>query len=53
MLYAPEPTPLDTSNNKLLCKVTYAPQDPFADFNGDGSVNASDDQDSDGDLDWG
>jgi hypothetical protein len=52
MLYAPDPTPLDTSNNKLLCKVTYAPQDPFADFNGDGSVNASDDQDSDGDLDW-
>ena len=52
LLYAPDPTPLDTSDNKLLCKVTYAPQDSFADFNGDGSVNASDDVDGDGDLDW-
>ena len=53
MLYGPDPTPLDTTDgNKLLCKVTYSPQDPYADFNGDGSVNDSDDQDGDGDLDW-
>lgn len=53
MLYGPDPTPLDTTDgNKLLCKVTYNPQDPFADFNGDGSVNDSDDLDGDGDLDW-
>jgi hypothetical protein len=52
MLYAPDPTPLDTTNDKLLCKVTYAPQDSYADFNGDGSVNDSDDVDGDGDLDW-
>lgn len=53
LLYGPDPTPLDTTDgNKLLCKVTYTPQDSFADFNGDGNVNTGDDQDSDGDLDW-
>jgi len=53
MLYGPDPTPLNTTDgNKLLCVVEYGPQDSFADFNGDGSVNSGDDQDSDGDLDW-
>ena len=53
LLYAPDPTPLDTTDgNKLLCKVTYSPQVSFADFNGDGKANSSDDQDGDGDLDW-
>ncbi len=53
MLYGPDSTPLDTTDgNTLLCKVTYGPQDPFADFNLDGSVNNSDDRDGDGDLDW-
>lgn len=52
ILYAPDPTPLNTSDNTVLCSVEYAPQMSFADFNGDGSVDAGDDQDSDGDLDW-
>jgi putative Flp pilus-assembly TadE/G-like protein len=53
MLYGPDPTPLDTTDgNELLCVVRYTPQDPFADFNGDGQVRNSDDLDGDGDLDW-
>ncbi len=53
MLYGPDETPLDTNDgNELLCVVTYPPRDAYADFNGDGSVDAGDDQDGDGDLDW-
>ena len=54
MLYDPDPTPLYTldAENVLQCSVTYNPRDPYADFNGDGSVDAVDDQDGDGDLDW-
>ncbi len=69
MLYGPDPTPLDTTDgNTLLCKVTYTPQDPFADYDGDGSTkevgdetgngvsnrdpDPGDDLDGDGDLDW-
>ncbi|MDJ0663613.1 MAG: Tad domain-containing protein [Acidimicrobiia bacterium] len=52
ILYAPDPTPLNTTDNTVLCSWQYAPQDSFADFNGDGNVNGGDDQDGDGDLDW-
>ena len=52
ILYAPDPTPLNTTDNTVLCAWSYGPQDHPADFNGDGSVNGGDDQDSDGDLDW-
>ncbi len=52
ILYAPDPTPLNTDDNTLLCAWPYAPQVSFADFNDDGRVNGSDDQDGDGDLDW-
>jgi hypothetical protein len=54
MLYQPDPTPLNTTDggNLLECSVTYDPRDPYADFNGDGEVTNSDDQDGDGDLDW-
>jgi hypothetical protein len=52
ILYAPDPTPLNTTDNEVLCSWSYGPEDSFADFNGDGSVNNGDDQDSDGDLDW-
>lgn len=52
ILYAPDPTPLNTADNEVLCSWSYAPQDSFADFNGDGWLNGGDDQDGDGDLDW-
>ena len=53
MLYSADSTPLVTvDGNNLLCSVTYDPRDPYADFNGDGSVNGGDDRDGDGDLDW-
>jgi len=53
MLYGPDPTPADTTDgNELLCVESFAPRDPYADFNGDGSVNNGDDQDGDGDLDF-
>ncbi len=52
ILYKPDPTPLNTTDNTVLCSVKYDPEDSFADFNGDGTVNSGDDQDSDGDLDW-
>jgi len=69
MLYGPDSTPLDTTDgNKLLCVVRYDPQDPFADFDGDGSTkekgdetgngkknrdpDPGDDLDGDSDLDW-
>ena len=53
MLYGPDPTPADTTDgNELLCVETFAPRDPYADFNGDGSINNGDDQDGDGDLDF-
>lgn len=29
ILYAPDPTPLDTSNNEVLCKVVFPPRDPY------------------------
>lgn len=38
MLYAPDPTPLNTSDNELLCSVRYDPQPNFADFDGDGDI---------------
>jgi hypothetical protein len=52
ILYNPDPTPLNTTDNTEACSVKYDPQMSFADFNGDGHVNAGDDQDGDGDLDW-
>jgi Flp pilus assembly protein TadG len=65
MLYSPDPTPLDTTDgNELLCTVTYAPQDTYADFDGDGDVGSwdndeekwkadpDDDQNNDGWFDW-
>ncbi len=52
ILYAPDPTPLNTTDNTVLCSVKYDPQDSFADFNGDGFVNAGDDQNGDGELNW-
>ncbi len=54
MLYDSDPTPLDTvgGSNALQCSVTYAPRDPYADFNGDGVSDEGDDQDGDGDLDF-
>lgn len=52
ILYAPDPTPLNTADNTVLCSVRYDPVTSFADFNGDGWVNGGDDQDSDGDIDW-
>ena len=65
MLYSPDPTPLDTTDgNTLLCSVTYAPQDTYADFDGDGNVGSwnsgarrwtadpDDDRNGDGWFDW-
>ena len=52
ILYAPDPTPLNTTDNTVLCSWQYAPQESFADFNGDGNLDGGDDQDGDGDLDW-
>ncbi|GMQ94598.1 MAG: hypothetical protein BMS9Abin12_2096 [Acidimicrobiia bacterium] len=65
MLYSPDPTPLDTTDgNKLLCKVTYGPEDTFADFDDDGDTGSwdkkkkkwkadpDDDQNNDGWFDW-
>jgi hypothetical protein len=52
ILYAPDPTPLNTSDNEVLCAQRFPPTDSFADFNGDGQVNNLDDQNGDGQLDW-
>ncbi len=65
MLYGPDPTPLDTTDgNPLLCTVTYAPEDTYADFDDDGNVGSwdsgaekwtadpDDDQNGDGWFDW-
>jgi len=52
ILYAPDPTPLNTTDNTVLCSVKYDPVTSFADFNGDQRADAGDDQDGDGDLDW-
>jgi hypothetical protein len=42
ILYAPDPTPLNTSDNEVLCTVRYTPRDTFADFDGDGDVGSWD-----------
>jgi Putative Flp pilus-assembly TadE/G-like len=53
MLYDTDATPMVTvDGNDLLCSITYDPRDPYADFNGDGTVNAGDDRDGDGDIDF-
>jgi len=61
ILYGPDPTPLNTSDNEVLCTMRFEARDPYADFNGDGSTwydvanpwaTSQDDQDHDGDLDW-
>lgn len=62
LLYAPDPTPLNTTDNELLCSVRYDPADTFADFDGDGDVGSrngndwdadpDDDRNGDGFFDW-
>ena len=49
MLYDPDSTPLTTNDggNTLLCSVDYTERDPYADFNGNGYISSSDDQDGD------
>lgn len=42
MLYEPDPTPLDLRDNKLLCSVAFAPEDNFADFDGDDDIGSWD-----------
>ena len=42
MLYAPDPTPLNTADNTLLCSVSFGPEDNFADFDGDGNIGSWD-----------
>ena len=40
-LYAPDPTPLDTSDNPVLCTMAFGPRAPdehYADFDGDGDL---------------
>ena len=64
-LYAPDPTPLDTTDgNVLLCSVSFGPEDNFADFDGDDNVGSwdsdalrwradpDDDRNGDGWFDW-
>ncbi|MGB5379529.1 MAG: pilus assembly protein TadG-related protein [Acidimicrobiia bacterium] len=64
MLYAPDPTPLNTADNTLLCSVSFGPEDNFADFDGDDNIGSwdsgaelwtadpDDDQNGDGWFDW-
>jgi Putative Flp pilus-assembly TadE/G-like len=53
MLYDIDATPQVTvDGNDLLCSITYDPRDPYADFNGDGTVDNGDDRDGDGDIDF-
>jgi hypothetical protein len=64
LLYGPDPTPLNTTDNELLCQVRYDPADTFADFDGNGNVGSwdsgneewdadpGDDQNGDGVFDW-
>jgi Flp pilus assembly protein TadG len=52
ILYGPDPTPLNTSDNEVLCTVTYPPRGPYFDPNGDGQSNDADDLTGDGVLDW-
>jgi Putative Flp pilus-assembly TadE/G-like len=54
MLYDTDPTPIYTTDggNALQCSLSYQPRDPYADFNGNGTVDDGDDRDGDGDLDW-
>lgn len=53
MLYSADATPMVTvDGNDVLCTITYDPRDPYADFNGDGTVDAGDDRDGDGDIDF-
>ncbi len=64
VLYAPDPTPLNTSDNELLCSVRYDPEDNFADFDDDGNIGSwdggaelwrpdpDDDQNGDNIFDW-
>lgn len=65
-LYAPDPTPLDTSDNAVLCTMAFGPlpsTDHYADFDGDGDLGSKDsgglwfadpedDQNGDGYFDW-
>lgn len=64
VLYAPDPTPLNTTDNTVLCSVKYDPAETFADFDGDGNVgywdggalkwvaDPDDDQNGDGVFNW-
>lgn len=52
ILYGPDPTPLNTDDNEVLCTVRYDPMDTFSDFDDDDNFGSDDDQDGDGDLDW-
>ncbi len=53
MLYDADPTPLNTTDGNVLeCSSTFDPRDPYADFNGDGRADDSDDQNGDGELNW-
>ena len=52
ILYGPDPTPLNTSDNEVLCTVTYPPRPPYFDPTGDGKSDDADDLTGDGVLDW-
>jgi Flp pilus assembly protein TadG len=64
MLFAPDPTPLDTTDNTLLCQAVFGPEDNYADFDGDDDVGSwdsgaerwradpDDDVNGDGWFDW-
>jgi len=64
ILYAPDPTPLNTSDNEVLCSWRADPEMSPGDFDGDGDVgwydwgtstvhyDLDDDLDGDGDVDW-
>ena len=64
ILYAPDPTPLNTTDNTVLCSVKYDPADTYADFNGNGNVgywdgasskwiaDPGDDKNGDGQFNW-
>ena len=41
ILYKPDPTPLNTSDNTIACTVRYEPQFTFADIDGNGTLESS------------
>lgn len=51
VLYGPDPTPLNTTDNPVLCHRVFGPEDSFADFDGDGDVGSKNGNDWDADPD--